>query len=952
METKVYHRKRKRDNKTKQIDHIPKCFHLPRTTSLPKPPTEFPLPISSFKDVELDPHSSKDIQSGVTVVGCSDKSDDTISGDLDSISARSTGPEYRRRKTLTNGLQLAVADVTLLGSKPTKSGEICITPGSVVWGNIDGKFWWPAQILGERSNHARSVSVRYFGKHGSVWVDPELDLSPFEECFEERRSNQAKEFQNALKQALHHKEHPGLCKDLFALPEGVDEIRMTSGSSTPSSTCVSTDPARKYGTQDPTNRNNISCNYCGKVVKGGVFRLKQHFVGGFRNVTACLRCPDHVREEMRIYMQKKEMSKLENVMNSRIRVNEYDLDDDEEDCSEAGGSTLPQRKKTRAKGCTDIVIAQNRKDGKGGRRQIVSEVCNKELRDKACIEIAKWFYDAGIPSNAATYDSFNTMIEAIGQIGPGMKPPTMYELGVPLLNEQVKEVDNQVNEHKKEWANKGCSILCDGWHDSVLKKDIINFMVNSPKGSVFIKSIDVSNVSTDASVLFKILDAMVEEVGEDNVIQVVTDNDPAYVEAGKILEANRKHLYWTPCATRCLDLMLEDIGKQIPRVKSCLKNAIFANGYIYNFVGLVNLMRKFTNQRNLHKPAITRFATSFITLLQFHKQKNNLRKMINSQEWVDSKWSKNPKGKKLESIFLQESFWRNIVYALKLTGPLVSLLRLVDGEKKLAMGYMYKAMDKAKETIQKSFNKKREFYDKTFDIINNRWECQLHRPLHAAGHYLNPSIFYDDVKVILEDEEIMEGLYSCIERLAPTVEDEDLILEELSKYQNAEGLFGKNAAIRQRKQKAPVEWWASFGYSAPKLQQFAIRVLSLACSATSCEKNEGVFQTLHTKKRNRLAQERLDDMVYVKFNRALERRQRSEGSADPILLQEMDESNEWLLGRMEDDVENDELVFIGDDLTWSNVGRASKVAVSDDGSGPSTNDEEKSHVKDEIEEDI
>ncbi|KAM0024561.1 putative transcription factor/ chromatin remodeling BED-type(Zn) family [Helianthus debilis subsp. tardiflorus] len=793
-----------------------------------------------------------------------------------------------------------------------------------------------------------------------VTLDPLSSRSTGPEC--RRRKTQTNDLQLAVTDAklpgqkaqpLQYKECSILCKGSCGLPEVADgvnhhdqvhEIRTISASSTPSSTSISTDPARKYGTQDPTNRNNISCNYCGKVVKGGVYRLKQHFVGGFRNVTVCLRCPEHVREEMKIYMQKKEMSKVENVMNSRIRVNEYDLDDTEEDCSEAGGSMLPRRKKTRVKGFTDIPFTQNRK-------QTFNEVCNKELRDKACTEIAKWFYDVGIPSNAATYDSFNAMIEAVGQFGPGMKPPSMYELRVPLLNEQVKEVDNQVNEQRKEWANKGCSILCDEWHDPVVKKDIINFMVNSPKGSVFIKSIDVSNVSKDASVLYKILDAMVEEVGEDNVIQVVTDNASAYVEAGKMLEANRKHLYWTPCATRCLDLMLEDIGKQIPRVKSCLKNAMFANGYIHNFVGLVNLMRKFTNQRNLHRPAITRFATSFITLLQYHKQKNNLRKMIISQEWVDSKWSKNPKGKKLESIFLQESFWRNIVYTLKLTGPLVSLLRLVAGEKKLAMGYMYNAMDKAKETIRKSFNKKKEFYDKTFDIIDNRWECQLNRPLHAAGHYLNPSIFYDDVKLILEDEEIMDDLYSCIERLSPTVEDEDLILEELSKYQNAEGLFGKNAAIRQRKQKAPVEWWASFGYSAPKLQQFAIRVLNLTCTATTCEKIEGLFQHLHTKKRNRLAQERLNDTLYVKFNRALERRHRSEGPADPILVQDLDESNEWLMGRMEDDLEDDDLVFIGDDLTWSNVGRASKV-ISDDGSGPSKDDKGKRRVEDEIEEDI
>ncbi|KAJ9562029.1 hypothetical protein OSB04_007189 [Centaurea solstitialis] len=102
-------------------------------------------------------------------------------------------------------------------------------------------------------------------------------------------------------------------------------------------------------------------------------------------------------------------------------------------------------------------------------------------------------------------------------------------------------------------------------------------MVNFPKGSIFVKSIDVSNVSKDVNLFLGILDKMVDEVGESNVVQVITDNTSAYVKTGKMLEAIRKQLYWTPCAAHCIDLMLEDIRKQIPRVKSCLKKEIMEN---------------------------------------------------------------------------------------------------------------------------------------------------------------------------------------------------------------------------------------------------------------------------------------------------------------------------------------------------------------------------------------
>ena len=55
--------------------------------------------------------------------------------------------------------------------------------------------------------------------------------------------------------------------------------------------------------------------------------------------------------------------------------------------------------------------------------------------------------------------------------------------------------------------------MSDGWRDSVVQKDIINFLVNSPKGSVFIKSIDTSDIVKNVDQLFMMLDEMVEEVG-------------------------------------------------------------------------------------------------------------------------------------------------------------------------------------------------------------------------------------------------------------------------------------------------------------------------------------------------------------------------------------------------------------------------------------------------------
>ena len=134
------------------------------------------------------------------------------------------------------------------------------------------------------------------------------------------------------------------------------------------------------------------------------------------------------------------------------------------------------------------------------------------------------------------------------------------------------------------------------------------------------------------------------------------------------------------------------------------------------------MMRWLTRQNELLRLAKTRFAITFITLSRLHEQKNNLRTMFTSSDWLDSKWAKEQKGKTIANIVLMPSFWNIIVFCLKVLGPLVRVFCLVDGEKKTHMGYIYEAMNRAKDTIVRSFNGNEEKYKEIFKIIDKMME--------------------------------------------------------------------------------------------------------------------------------------------------------------------------------------------------------------------------------------
>ena len=51
--------------------------------------------------------------------------------------------------------------------------------------------------------------------------------------------------------------------------------------------------------------NTIVCNYCGKIIKRGITRAKEHLVGKLGNVASCKKTPAGVVEELKGYITNK-----------------------------------------------------------------------------------------------------------------------------------------------------------------------------------------------------------------------------------------------------------------------------------------------------------------------------------------------------------------------------------------------------------------------------------------------------------------------------------------------------------------------------------------------------------------------------------------------------------------------------------------------------------------------
>ncbi|XP_057426180.1 uncharacterized protein LOC130719580 [Lotus japonicus] len=160
----------------------------------------------------------------------------------------------------------------------------------------------------------------------------------------------------------------------------------------------------------------------------------------------------------------------------------------------------------------------------------------KTLRKKLGEAMSKLIIYERLPMNLSNSPWLHNLLTATADLGPGIIYPTPYEISEVYLENEYKFMKSWINELKPTWKERGVIIMCDGWTNGINHMDIMNFLVYCSKGIVFLKSVDASRVaSRNTEYYVSLLDKVVDEVREENVVQVVTDNEKELKAAGYFL---------------------------------------------------------------------------------------------------------------------------------------------------------------------------------------------------------------------------------------------------------------------------------------------------------------------------------------------------------------------------------------------------------------------------------
>ena len=135
-----------------------------------------------------------------------------------------------------------------------------------------------------------------------------------------------------------------------------------------------------------------------------------------------------------------------------------------------------------------------------------------------------------------------------------------------------------------------------------------------------------------------------------------------------------------------------------------------------------------------------------------------------------------------------------------------------------------------------------------------------------------------------KDLDISVQRMKCFRKFFPVLKDLNQVKDEYSRFATCSEELNDFDSIYDRWVLDPLKWWANHGQSIPMLQKLALQLLNQPASSSSCERNWSTCNFIHNIQRNKLAPERVEDLVFIHNNLRLLSRKAEDYSTGPTRM--------------------------------------------------------------------
>lgn len=259
---------------------------------------------------------------------------------------------------------------------------------------------------------------------------------------------------------------------------------------------------------------------------------------------------------------------------------------------------------------------------------------SKEEIDAA---IGNFFYRSGIPFSIADSAAWKSLISCVNP-SYAQQVPTAKSLSNQLLDKQYNEARGGIDDILSE--SKNLTLTCDGW-TNIEGDGLVHFMIKAPGRQSFLyKSINTSGIVYTSVTIANEICYMMQNVGEDKIDAVVTDNTPVMQAAWKIINERCPWVSAYGCAVQGLNLLIKDIV-EIPENLQTVSDA----SKIIQFVTNHHLVCAMFEEKRKDAGVTTKLVTS---VPQWHTEYTSAKSLIDAK--VALKCLANDSSGKLQNI--------------------------------------------------------------------------------------------------------------------------------------------------------------------------------------------------------------------------------------------------------------------------------------------------------------
>jgi hypothetical protein len=274
--------------------------------------------------------------------------------------------------------------------------------------------------------------------------------------------------------------------------------------------------------------------------------------------------------------------------------------------------------------------------------------------------LAEFFLRTGIALRLVESEAFKKFVASLNPAF-AKQLPCAKTLSGPMLDQQYdkyKRVIDEIVENSHQ-----LTLVSDGW-TNIRGDHIVNFCVSAPgQKPFFYTSICTSGIIQNPKAIADEIKKVIDDLGAEKFVALVTDNAPSMKAAWKIIEEKYPHISAYGCSAHGVNLLLKDICSTSDRentMKKAEKIIKFIKNHHIVKAKYEELRREAKVPHTLSMPVVTRWFSRYTAMDGLLASKYVLTRLVDASEDTLRKIEPKTTSKTVIDLIKNASFWSEL----------------------------------------------------------------------------------------------------------------------------------------------------------------------------------------------------------------------------------------------------------------------------------------------------